>query len=219
MARGPRRSERRASPCEPPLRATPGRQIGIETQPRLAEAAKVSLEARGDGGTGWSKAWKINFWARLRDGDRAYKLLVEQLTGSTLPNLLDTHPPFQIDGNLGASAGLAEMLLQSQDGRLSLLPALPSAWPNGEARGLRARGDVEVDLAWEAGRLTHATLRPGQTSEVLFGVLPFEGSMRVLLKGKDVTKSVMQQGPVDRSLMLEAGSVYDLVPSLPDQAR
>ncbi len=146
----------------------PGRQISMEMTPSLAAAARVSLDARGDGGTGWSKAWKINFWARLRDGARAHKMLSEQLRGSTLPNLFDTHPPFQIDGNFGATAGVAEMLVQSQHGEIHLLPALPPWWPEGEARGLRARGDITIDLHWRDGELEEAVLRPGFSGPVRF---------------------------------------------------
>ncbi|GAA3421274.1 hypothetical protein GCM10018952_67310 [Streptosporangium vulgare] len=139
----------------------PGRQITAGTPE--AEAAKISLTARGDGGTGWSKAWKVNFWARLLDGDHSHKMLSEQLKSSTLDNLWDTHPPFQIDGNFGATSGMAEMLLQSQHDTIHVLPALPSAWSNGSVTGLRARGDAAVDASWKDGNADRVTVRAGRS--------------------------------------------------------
>lgn len=142
----------------------PGRQIQPGSE--WARAAEVSLTARGDGGTGWSKAWKINFWARLRDGDHAHTMLGEQLKSSTLPNLWDTHPPFQIDGNFGATSGVVEMLLQSQHDIIEVLPALPAAWPSGSVRGLRARGGATLDIEWADGRATRIALKASRTREL-----------------------------------------------------
>lgn len=127
----------------------PGTTLDPNTHPEFAAAARATLDARGDASTGWSRAWKINFWARLEDGDRAHKLLAGLLSDSTLPNLWDTHPPFQIDGNFGATAGMIEMLVQSQNGEIHILPALPKAWPRGSIAGVRAQGNVNVTVYWD----------------------------------------------------------------------
>ncbi len=173
----------------------PGDEISCDSTPDLAAAARKSLEVRGDDGVGWSLAYKVALWARLRDGERAYALVRKALSpatglgirydggGGVYPNLFDACPPFQIDGNFGVTAAIAEMLLQSQPGQIELLPALPGDWPEGSVKGLRARGGIEVDMTWKHGRLTSVVLRSDE-----------DGACRLRYQGQTAELKVKKGG-------------------------
>jgi alpha-L-fucosidase 2 len=188
----------------------PGRQIHPSTTPELAEAAKVSLIARGDGRTNWSKAWKISLFARLYDSGRAYKVLAQLMATHVYGNCWTTLMPFQIDANFGYAAGVNEMLVQSHMGTIELLPALPQEWANGSVKGLRARGGFELDLSWKDGKLGAAALRSlnGQPCR-LHSAVP----VTVTSNGKELTVERSKDGVL--SFKTEAGTSYAIVPGEP----
>ncbi len=163
---------------------------------RLVESMKTVLNVRGDGGTGWSKAWKINMWARLRDGDHAGVMVNQILLESTLSNLFDTHAPFQIDGNFGATAGMTEMLLQSQGDSLDLLAALPTMWANGSVSGIKARGDFEVSMDWSNKKLNWATIKSGSGEDCTVSYEDITSATLVNSKGMTVNYSVVDEDTI-----------------------
>ncbi|MEV1011991.1 glycoside hydrolase family 95 protein [Streptomyces sp. NPDC049881] len=186
----------------------PSNQITPRGTPGLAEAARTTLEQRGDDGTGWSLAWKINFWARLEDGRRSYKLLRDQLTPErTAPNLFCLHPPFQIDGNFGATSGITEWLLQSHAGEVSLLPALPPELPDGRVTGLRARGGGTVDITWADGEITAAALHAGHG-----GPVTVRAGRPLRVEADGVAAAVRRPEGNTVSFTAEAGRTYVLTP-------
>ena len=189
----------------------PSNQITKRDTPELFEAARETLELRGDEGTGWSLAWKINFWARMEESERAHELLSQLVVPARLaPNMFDLHPPFQIDGNFGATGGIAEMLLQSHNGELHLLPALPDAWPTGQVEGLRARGAVTVALSWAEGALTEARVTADESGDLVVRNADFAEPLAVFRE--DGTPATFELADQVVTFQADAGETYRIVP-------
>ncbi len=195
----------------------PGTGLNIQKEPEMASAVKKSLEGRGDGGTGWSLAWKINFWARLKDGDHAYLMLKNLLrpsgnlgtdygnSGGTFYNLFCAHPPFQIDGNFGGTAGIAEMLLQSHNGFIELLPALPKVWESGSVNGLVARGGFVISMVWQNHRIQSAEVESQCGGEC---IIKLNSPMR--LEG-EFSNTIKSDGGNLLSFSTIKGKIYRLI--------